>query len=231
MSLNILIPAAGNGTRFKEFYDKPKPLINIGGKPMIEWAVNTVRTKAHYIFLARDLSHVPPMGLDNEVIIVPQLTEGAACTALLARDRIDNDDPLLIVNCDLFIRWDVNAFLTWAYSTGGHAIVTFPASGPKWSYVLCECGQVIEVAEKREISGEATVGIYFWRRGRDFVSAADALIAGNDRTSGEFYIAPTYNYATEPIYRYPIDADRFHSLGTPEDLEKFMDWAGQQVFA
>lgn len=225
--MNILIPAAGNGSRFNGIYNKPKPLIEIAGKPMIEWAVGSVRTKAHYIFLARDLSHAPPMGLpSNEVIIVKELTEGAACTALLARDRIDNDDPLMIVNCDQYIQWDVNAFLTWAYSSGGHGIVTFPASGPKWSYVLCEYGQVIEVAEKKEISNEATAGVYFWRRGSDFVRAADKMVAANDRTNGEFYVAPSYNYADEPIYRYPIDADHFHSLGTPEAVSDFMDLYG-----
>ena len=232
MTLNILVPANGNGSRFKiHGYDKPKPLINISGKPMIEWAVNSVRTKAHYIFLARDLGHVPPMGLpDNEVIIV-QPTEGAACTALLARERIDNDDLLLIVNCDLFIQWDINAFLTWAYSTGGHGIVTFPASGARWSYVLTEYGQVIDVAEKKEISNEATAGIYFWRRGRDFVAAADAMIAANDRTNGEFYIAPAFNYAKGPIFRYWVEPDKVHQLGTPEDLEKFRDWFSQQIYA
>jgi len=153
------------------------------------------------------------------VIAANGATEGAACTVLLARDIIDNDDPMIIANGDQLVDMSIADFIGESADAG---IVTFRASGPKWSYVLTNKGLVVEVAEKREISDLATAGIYFWRRGSDFVKSADAMIAAKDRTNGEFYVAPSFNYFDGAISSYEIPASAMHPLGTPEDLEAYI---------
>jgi len=161
-----------------------------------------------------------------EIIQVDRVTEGAACTALLARDLINNDDELVIANSDQWIDWDSRHFL--AYMRARHAdggILTFFSTHPKWSFVRVDelSSRITEVAEKRPISNVATVGIYYFRRGRDFVAAADRMIQKNVRVNNEFYVAPTYNEMIadgKQIYPYPVA--EMKGLGTPEDLERFL---------
>jgi dTDP-glucose pyrophosphorylase len=132
-----------------------------------------------------------------KIVQVDGLTEGAACTTLLAKEFIDNDKPLVIANSDQFVEWNSNEVM-YAFSAdqidGG--ILTFKATHPKWSYVkLSDDGFVSEVAEKKVISDNATVGIYYWKRGSDYVKYANKMIEANDRTNNEFYVCPVFNYA------------------------------------
>ena len=228
--MNVLVPLAGNGARFKAAgYTEPKPLIPITrkrsgeGKPMIDWALSSLRPKCpHSLILIAKHEVFGQYQTDAVRISIGETTGGAACTALMARELIDTNEPLLIGNCDQFVEWDVDAFLAWAYASGGDgAIVTFQSDGnPKWSYVRTEQGRVVEVAEKNPISDEATVGVYWFRRGKDFVKAADAMIRKADFFNGEAYIAPTFNYLKGPVYPYRVE--RMWGLGTPEDLEVFV---------
>ena len=228
--MNLVVPMAGEGRRFKEQgYKEPKPLIPVLGKPMIDWSLSCLRPKSkHSLILIAKHEVFGSYKTDAIRISIGETTGGAACTVLLARELIDNDQPLLIGNCDQFVEWDVDAFLTWAHASGGDgAVVTFQSDGnPKWSYVRTEQGRVVEVAEKNPISDEATVGIYWFRRGKDFVKAADAMIRKADFFNGEAYLAPTFNYLKGPVYPYRIEPSRMHGLGTPEDLEIFKEFSG-----
>lgn len=236
--MKVLIPMAGAGSRFASAgYSFPKPLIavkNMNDKPMIQVIVENINIDAEHIFIVRE-EHCEKYNLRQllnviapncKIVTVDHLTEGAACTTLLAKQFIDNDEPLLIANSDQFVEWDSNEFM---YSMMGDqidgGILTFDNSHPKWSYVrLNPQGYVTEVREKEVISNEATVGIYYWQRGRDYVRYAEQMIKKNIRVNNEFYVAPVYNEAIGDGQKVKIfHIDKMWGLGTPEDLTYFQD--------
>lgn len=234
--MKILIPMAGEGSRFaNEGYIFPKPLIDVNGMPMIQKVVENLDFNAEYIFLVRK-SHIEKYeGLLDTLsqitngrfrhIVVDGLTEGAACTALLAKDLIDCDDDLLIANSDQFIEYQPENFKYLKNLTSADGIVfTFNAVHPKWSFVKTNSrGYVIEVAEKRPISNIATCGIYWYRKGSDFVKYAENMIAKNIRVNNEFYIAPVYNeLISDGKELIPFYVSKMWGLGTPEDLKKYL---------
>jgi dTDP-glucose pyrophosphorylase len=227
---------AGEGSRFaKEGYTFPKPLIDVDGKPMIQQVVENLKFSADFIFLVRKEHLHKYKGLSvtlqnitggrTNIIEVDGLTEGAACTALLAKEHINTDDDLLIANSDQIIYYRAENFLTMKNMTTADGIVfTFNAVHPKWSFAkIGESGFVTEVAEKVPISNVATCGIYWYRKGKDFVDAAESMIVKNIRVNNEFYIAPVYN---EMIGRgktvIPFFVQEMHGIGTPEDLNAFL---------
>lgn len=236
--MKVLIPMAGAGSRFASAgYSFPKPLIsvkNLNDKPMIQVIVENLNIQAEYIFIVRKehsekynlkqmLSVIAP---NCKIVEVDHLTEGAACTTLLAKEFINNDEPLLIANSDQFVEWDSNEFM---YSMQGDkidgGILTFNNTHPKWSYVrLDDNGFVTEVKEKEVISNEATVGIYYWSKGSDYVKYAEQMIAKNVRVNNEFYVCPVYNEAIQDGKQVKIfHIDKMWGLGTPEDLTYFQD--------
>ncbi len=238
-AVTVVIPMAGLGSRFAEAgYDKPKPFIDVAGRMMIERVIdNLAMPGAGYVLLARD-SHLeaePATAAtlasrgDVSFLSVKALTEGAACTVLLARAQIDNDRPLLIANCDQIVDFDCAAFVDDCLARGldGSILVFRDAErDPKWSFARTDAaGLVEEVKEKQPISDLATVGLYFFRRGADFVAAATDMIVRNDRSKNEFYVAPAYNYAIAAGKRigvYEVDAGAMHGIGTPADLDAYL---------
>ena len=238
--LYIVLPIAGRGNRFASAgYALPKPLIPIHGVPMVEVVVRQIRPQRphRFIFLVladhlrqthlrEVLEEAAPGGV---IVPVPGVTEGAACTVLLARELIDNDDPLMLANSDQYVEADINRYLeAMNRASVDGLIMTFRSNHPKWSYArLDDAGWVCEVVEKQVVSEYATVGIYNVRRGSDFVGAADAMIRRNLRVNNEFYVAPAYNQliergATIATYDIGTEGDGMHGLGTPEDLERFL---------
>jgi NDP-sugar pyrophosphorylase family protein len=235
--MKILIPMAGEGSRFaKEGYTFPKPLIDVAGKPMIQSVVENLDFDCDYIFLVRK-EHIEKYSgildtLDRitngrfEYVAVDGLTEGAACTALLAEEYINNNESLLIANSDQFIEYEPSNFNTLKSLTSVDAIVfTFNAVHPKWSFVKTNSrGFVTEVAEKRPISNIATCGIYWYRTGADFVKYAKQMIEKDIRVNNEFYIAPVYNELIQDGKSLiPFYVSDMWGLGTPEDLTKFLN--------
>lgn len=235
--MNILVPMAGAGSRFEQAgYSFPKPLIDVKGKPMIQTVVDSLNINANYIFIVQK-SHYEKYSLQHtlgliapncKIIQVDGMTEGAACTTLLAKDLINNDQPLLIANSDQYLDWDSNQFM---YSMTGDeidgGILTFPSCHPKWSYAkLCDNGFVTEVAEKKVISEHATVGVYYFKKGSDYVSGAEQMIEKNIRTNNEFYVCPVYNQCILNKGKYKIfsvEEEAMWGLGTPEDLMYFVN--------
>ena len=237
--LNILIPLAGLGSRFKEAgYTFPKPLIEINGKAMIEVVVRNLTPKCEhrFIFICRS-EHIEKYGMRSllklispECVVIPinNLTEGAACTALLASDYIENGDELIIANSDQYIDISFDDFIAFARNEKlDGAIMTFPATHPKWSFVrMDEDGYVVEAAEKKPISNQATVGIYYYREGRIFVKSAQEMIRKDIRTNNEFYVCPVFNemvLGNMKIKPYSITTEQMHGLGTPEDFNLFLN--------
>lgn len=166
---------------------------------------------------------------DSSVVIVDGVTEGAACTVLLAKNLINTDDSLMIANSDQWVDIDIDHYLSTMDSRGlDGLIMTMRADDPKWSFVRLDAsGMVTEVLEKQVISNEATVGIYNFRRGSDFVTAAERMISKGLMVNGEFYVAPAYNelvIAGRKIGFYNIGSvgHGMYGLGVPEDLDAFL---------
>ncbi len=238
-ALEIVVPMAGRGQRFFEAgFSLPKPFIDVLGKPMIDRVVANVRPRkrpCRFTFLVNQehaetftafetLQKIAP---HSQVICVPQVTQGAACTALLALDAIQQESPLLIVNSDQIADFEIDAFLTHAEQNQlDGSMLTFPSNEAKWSYAQKnEQGVVTRVAEKEVISSEATVGIYYFKHGRYFAQSAEAMIESEKRTLGEFYLCPVYNELIQKggkVGTFQIPRAAMHGLGTPEDLAGFL---------
>jgi HAD superfamily hydrolase (TIGR01509 family) len=233
-NLNILIPMAGHGSRFREAgYTFPKPLITLRNKPMIQIVSENLALDAKFIFLVLkehnekyNLKSLLNLITNNncEIVEVNGVTEGAACTSLLAKDLINNDESLIIANSDQFIVWD--SFKTMYSLTSSNidgGILTFKSTHPKWSFAKVDNNQYVqEVAEKNPISDNATVGIYYWKKGSDYVKYAEQMISNDIRVNNEFYICPVYNEAIKNKKKIIIkEIDEMWGLGTPEDLEEF----------
>lgn len=238
--LNIVLPIAGRGSRFAAAgYAEPKPLIPVHGAPMIAAVVRNVRPGCSHRFIFVALAeHLDRTGMRQVLelaapgcLIVPvdRVTEGAACTVLLAREHIDSSDPLMLANSDQWVDLDVDDYLAaMDRQRADGLIMTMKAQDPKWSFVgLDRTNLVVRVVEKEAISDEATVGIYNFRHGRDFVRAADRMIAKNLRVNNEFYVAPVYNELIEDgariaIYNVGREGAGMYGLGIPSDLEQFL---------
>jgi HAD superfamily hydrolase (TIGR01509 family) len=233
--LNILIPMAGAGSRFQQAgYTFPKPLIEVNNKPMIQVVVENLNIDANYIYVVQK-SHREKYNLDTmlnlvtpgcKIVEVDILTEGAACTALLAKEYINNDSPLFFANSDQFVEWDSNEFMyKMQESNCDGGIVTFKATHPKWSFAkIDDNGFVTEVAEKNPISDNATVGFYYWKQGSDFVKYAEQMIEKDIRVNNEFYVCPVYNQAIEDCKKIRIfESGKMWGLGTPEDLNFYLE--------
>lgn len=229
----VLVPMAGAGSRFaKVGYKLPKPLIDVNGKPMIQRVIDNLNVDAKFVFimqksLAESIgSQLQLMVPGCEIIETFGLTEGAACTTLLAKEHINNQKHLLIANCDQLVEWDsCDFFYSMLCDDADGGILTFKDNDPKWSYVrLGPDGYACEVAEKKVISDDATVGIYYWKRGSDYVRLAEQMIEKNIRVNNEFYVCPVYNEAFLEDKRVKIfRADKMWGIGTPEDLNYYLE--------
>lgn len=235
--INVVIPMNGRGTRFAEAgYTMPKPLIDVAGIPMVQRAVEMFNTGGRYIYIVNAEDNatynysefLPTISPDTETIVLeaPGPTGGAAETVLLAKEYIDNEDILITCNSDQMLEWDPIAFLDDMGERnldGGIAI--FNSTDPKWSYVAIDGeGLVYKVAEKDPISDLATVGVYYWKQGSDFVKYAEQMIKKGIKVNDEFYLAPVYNEAITDRKKIGVyQVDRMIGLGTPEDLEYYLE--------
>jgi len=247
-TLQLVIPMSGKGSRFeKAGYAFPKPLISVNGEPMITLVTRNLLCKCeqdlkviyicqeeHYNqfdlenVLRRTVESHPESKAEAKIIRIKGITQGAACTVLMAKDVIDPNLPLMIANSDQYIFKPV--MCTWHdvinMSENDGEIMVFNSNHPKWSYVRLEEDRVIEVAEKKVISEFATTGIYWWRKAGDFIESAEEMIKKDIRYNNEFYIAPTYNEMIlkgKKISIMEIKPNLMQGLGTPEDLNAYLN--------
>ena len=237
--LNIVIPMAGRGSRFLSAgYTVPKPLIPVCGRPMIEVVINNLRPRCdHRFFFICLEEHVETYSLlpklqayapGASVICIEDVTAGAASTVLRAKEHIDSNDPLMIANSDQWVDVDVNDYLDKMMSNDiDGLIMTMWANDPKWSFLRANPeGLVVDVVEKQVISNEATVGIYNFRKGGDFVMASENMISKNIRVNNEFYVAPVFNELIQTgkkigYWNIGREGEGMYGLGLPADLELF----------
>ncbi len=242
-SVNVVIPMAGNGSRFANAgYKDPKPFIPVFGSPMISWVVRNVGIDASYTFIIRKefeetyaaSSYLKTLCPGASIIALDAVTEGAACTVLTAKGIIDKDAPLVIINSDQYIEFlegptVFGPMFDFLYNpANAHLsglISTFDGQRhPKWSYAkIDETGRVTEVREKDPFSDHATTGLYIWRRGSDFVRYAEQMIEKNIRVNNEFYVVPVFNEAIADGHSFSIfPCKRMWGIGVPEDLDVFL---------
>jgi dTDP-glucose pyrophosphorylase len=231
--INIVIPMAGQGKRFKNAgFLEPKPMIDIAGKKMIEWALESLsglKIPHSLIFIAmkQDLDAglnkiLNPLG---KVIGLTDATDGAVNSTLQAKQLINSDTPLIISCCDQYLNWDINDFVK--NSVGYDAsIAVFKSSNPHHSYISVDNKNVTHIEEKIVISDLACGGIYFYKSGNTFVNSAESLIAKNVRTQGEFYLSPVLNELIsnkKSATYFELDQENIHMLGTPEEISVFLN--------
>lgn len=246
--INIVIPMAGLGSRFADAgYKDPKPFIDVMGKPMIQHVIENLDMEgARFTLIARkehtrDYGHVIDAlkeKFDVQLVTIDKLTEGTACTVLYTKRLIDNDTPLLIANSDQVVDFNCSAFIKDAQDRNlDGSILTFidEELNPKWSFArIDENGLVTEVQEKKAISKYATVGIYYFAKGSDFVNGTIDMIIRNERVNNEFYTCPVYNYLIadgKKVGIYNIETSAMHGIGTPDDLKTYIDSFGGEVTA
>jgi HAD superfamily hydrolase (TIGR01509 family) len=239
-NLTIIIPMAGMGSRFKEKgYINPKPFINVNGKFMINVVVDNLGfIPDKFIFIVRkeheeyikelkkteEIISMEKAGCKIKFIYADKLTEGAACTVLLAKSEIGNEQ-LIIANSDQFLEWNPCEFLLHGQQFDGCISVFEETEGSlKWSYArIGKNDTVVEVAEKKRISSLATTGIYYYKRGLNFIKSAEQMISKGIRTNNEFYVCPVYNEAIElGLLITTHTCRKMWSLGTPDDLEQYL---------
>ncbi len=236
--INIIIPMAGAGSRFKNAgFKNIKPLIPLNGKTFIEWSIDSVDFQdidSQFIFIIQEkhkkelceyLKKIKPNCL---ILTVQKLTRGATETALIAKNYINNDVPLIITNCDQIFEWDKQKYLNYVQSNNVDGnVVTVKETTDKFSYIKLDAdGYGVEVAEKVVISNDALAGIHYWKKGSHFVKSGEELIEKNIRANNEFYISLTYNMMIKDnlkITAYQLeDTEKYLSIGTPEQVLDYL---------
>ena len=235
--LNILIPLAGKDQFFPESeYHFPKSLTEFLGKTMIEHLIgnlSSINTEIKYIFIINS-DDAKKYHLDNvlniitnyncHIIKLDNSTKGAACSAMMAVDFINNDTPLLISNPDQLFDIDFNIFLD-AFKDSDAGVVTFESIHPRWSYVRVDAeNRVIETAEKRPISKNAIAGLYYFNKGKEFVIAVSKMIRKDANVNGWYYISPALNeliLENKTVTNYQVDNDSYHTFYTPQKIKEY----------
>jgi NDP-sugar pyrophosphorylase family protein len=243
--LQIIVPLGGKASRFQERgFTFPKPLIEIGSRSMIELVLENLAPPSpnQFSFICRK-EHLSQFYLGDmlrllapgcRIIPLEQDTAGALCSALLAIDHLKLDEEVLVANGDQVLRTDLQPFYRACRQPGiDGCVLTFTATHPRWSFVKTDAsGVVTAVAEKRPISKQATVGLYYFRRAGDFVAAAERMMVKGLTTGGQFFVAPVYNEMIldgKRIVTHHLPDGTMHSLGTPEDVEAFLKLDGAKL--
>ena len=237
--LNIVIPMAGHGSRFKKAgYKVPKPFISVDGQPMISMVIDNLKPSIEhqFIFIALKehieknlLEEVIRTKIQNfKIISIDKVTRGAAETVLFASDLLNNNNPLLIANCDQFVDININDFLESIDSKYDGFIQCMNASSDKWSYIKYNDQNVKFVAEKEVISDVATTGLYWFRNSNLCIKYLQKMVTKEIKSKGEFYVAPSYNLMIEDGYKIGFsvigdDVSVMYGTGTPDDLKIFLN--------
>lgn len=236
--INILIPAMGDSLFFKDNYF-PKPIIEIAGKTMLEKVIDNYNRleQKNYIFIfnqkdcnefhlddsARILTHP-----NTDILILDNMTEGALCSCLMAIEIINNEDPLIIANCDQIIDTDyLEVTKKFEEKNIEVGVITFESVHPRWSYIKIEKDEVVEVAEKRPLSKQAIAGFYYFKKGKDFIEAAKKVILKDEKYNEKFYISSTINQAIllgKKIGYYNVDKEKYHSFYSPQKIKEYEDY-------
>lgn len=203
--MRTLLLAAGGSVAFEEAgYFYPKNLVEVDGSPLLAHvigALGTLATTERLVAVVRreeavrhHVNRVVELVEPTAQVVQVGETSGAACSALLACESVDEDEPLLVVNGDQIIDADVAAIVQGFDEQGLDAgVVVFDAVHPRWSYVRVTDDLVVQASEKRPISRLATAGFYWFRRGGDFIDGAMSMMRKDGHVEGQFFVCPVLN--------------------------------------
>ncbi len=235
--LKIILPLAGSSELFqKAGFPYPKPLIEIKGKPMIEWVIESTKSidvPSQIIFIIKEEdSNV--YHLDNtlklldsncEIVKLKNNTKGGLCSVLMSIDAIKEEDSILVLNSDQIIDESLSLFHNiWKQKKSDVGIVTFKSVHPRWSYALTEGDAIIQTAEKNPISNQAIAGYYYFNSAKQFFDCAFQTIINDVQTDGMFYISPVINefiLRNRKVHYYPISNEQYYSFYSPKLVTEF----------
>lgn len=235
--MRVIIPLAGRGSRFADRgVTTPKPLMQVAGRPMVAWALDSLQGVAYseLIFIAlakheRDFGvseHLRRIaGNDAHILLLDEVTEGQLCTVLAARDLFDDDQDLLISSADTLVISDIGRAISQRDPAVRGIISVANMPGDRWSFARTdETGRVVEVAEKVRISNQASTGLYYFASGRELLTVADEMIANGEKTRGEYYVIPVYQKYIARGWPVTVStATAMWDMGTPEALTTFLE--------
>jgi len=234
--MNILIPAAGLGRRFKDHYDSPKTMIDVKGEPMIVAVARSLGLNSpdnKFIFLIPD----DPMHdrhkelgtrLKDEfsnctVLCVVGKTDGSAHTAIQAVNYIENDEELLIVDCNQIMHWDAklkqDVFEKLREFDAG--VVTVNSENPNHSYIDMMSGNIF--VKELMPNNIALTGLYWWRHGKDFIVNARLMMQSGLKSHGEYYVGPVYNWFKGSAGFYEVMPSDVSFLDSPKELKEYLE--------
>lgn len=233
----ILLAAGGSEAYADAGYYYPKNLIEVNGDPLLQHVITSLggcAEQGRLIAMIRreedvrfHTGRVVTLVEPTATVLTVEQTSGAACTALLAIEHIEPDEPLLLVNGDQLLREDLEGIVDGFARRGlDGGVVVFAGVHPRWSYVRVDRegdpdALVIEASEKRPISRLATAGIYWFARGSDFIDCAKSMIGKDAHVGGAFFVCPTLN---EMVLRgrrvgiHTVTRDTYMSLHEPQGL-------------
>ncbi len=239
--MNIIVPMAGRGARFaKSGVDVPKPLISVNGRPMFEWALESLGdlwSEARIVIVVLK-EHESRYGISSllrsvigssaQIVVLDDVTEGQLCTVLAATDHIDRDKDLLVASCDTYVVSDLAKDIHERPDDCHGIISVADMPGDRWSFARTdETGRVVEVAEKERISNHASTGLYYFSNAQEFINVAEEIVRNREKTRGEYYVIPVYQKYIERGWRVDISvAERMWDMGNPEALEEFVNRSG-----
>jgi len=236
----VIVPMAGRGSRYAtQGYETPKPLIQVAGKPMVLWALESLKgvTVSKYVIVALK-EHEEHFGIQKlitrhisgkvEFVWLDLVTEGQLCTVLAAKDFLDVNENVLIASSDTLVQGNLGKDIANSNWDGVISVANLP--GDQWSFARTDsAGKVVEVAEKKRISDHASTGLYYFRKVSTLIEHGERMINNQEKTRGEYYVIPVYQKMIESGYSIGIShASAMWDMGTPEakaNFEKYL--AGQ----
>lgn len=231
--MKVIVPMAGRGSRFSNVgYDTPKPLIQTAGKPMILWALESLKEVDYdeIIFIVlkehEEQFNVSKMitssiPVKTSFVFIDEVTDGQLCTVLCAKTYFDGS-PILIAASDTYIVSDISETISTSNADGIISVANL--EGDQWSFAKTQEGstKVIDVAEKTRISDWASTGLYYFSDSKCFCEIAEKMIQEKETTKGEYYIMPLYKKYLQQNKEVIISkASEMWDMGTPNAKEIF----------
>lgn len=233
--MNLIIPMAGRGSRFvNSGTTLPKPLIPIKGKPMLFWALQSLKdfSFSQIIFIVLT-DHEKKFKVSEElkrhvrspfkIIFINEVTDGQLSTTLAAKKYIDTDEDILIVPSDTFVKSDLMEDIKNKFDDTQGIISVANVPGDSWSFARIDGNRrVVEVSEKVRISEFASTGLYYFSNGHHFVQLANMVISNCEKVQEEYYVSSVYKKYIEFGCRIDVSlADEMWDMGTPKSLKMF----------
>ena len=240
--LHIIMPMAGEGSRFlKEGWTTPKPLIKLKGTCLFQRAISSIKetnVPLKYSFIVRQ-EHIDNYRIDKQIkdilpdaniFSVLKTTRGAVETCLMAESAINDEDGIIVMDCDLEFKSkhfneSINKILSLPITEAdGGMLVSFHSNNARYSYAaIDENGRVIRTAEKEVISNHALCGAYFFSVGKRFKEIAHQLLNEPVFSKPEYYVSLLYNYLLKAGETVRIaEMEEYYSYGTPEELKNYL---------